>query len=154
MRKSSLLIIALILSGCNMSPLSPSNRQIIRNNGDVGDIKNNQQGIMLELANLKNRMDIMAQEIENLQNGFINHNNKNNGVQIFQGDGGLLVGLSCIAILGIVAFNYKMKSERYKKTAEIFGKKIKNMNDPMLKDELLLGALENKVEEEALKILK
>jgi hypothetical protein len=153
-KKSAFLIIALVLSGCNLSPLSPSNRPIIRNNGDVGDIKNNQQGMMLELANLKNRMDIMAQEIENIQNGFINHNNKNNGVQIFQGDGGLLVGISCIALLSIVAFNYRTKCEKYRKTAEIFGNKIKQMNDPKLKEELLVGALQNKVEEETLKMLK
>jgi len=154
MKKTFVLAIALILSGCNFSPLSPSNRPNIRNNGDVGDIKSNQQGIMAELLNLKNRMDVMAQEIENIQNGFINHNNKNSGIQIFQGDGGLLVGFSCMALLAMVAINYKIKSDKYRKTAEIFGSKIRSMRKPDIEKDILVGALEKKVEFEALKILK
>ena len=146
--------IACFLGGCNFSPLSPSNRQNIRNNGDVGDIKNNQQGIMAEIMSLKNRMDIMASEIENIQNGFINHNNKNNGVQIFQGDGGLLVGLGFMAILAMVAMNYKIKSDKYKKTAELFGNQIKKMNNSDVEKNLLTKALAEKIETEAFGILK
>lgn len=153
MKKILLLVLAVSLVGCNFSPFSPANRPRIRNNGEIGEIKNNQNGISAELMNLKSRMDIMAQEIQNIQNGFINHNNKNNGVQIFQGDGGLLVGLSCIAFLAIVALNYRMKSEKYRKTAEIFGEKIKQMNKPELEEEILVGALEKKVESEVFKIL-
>lgn len=148
------LIAILAISGCNFSPLSPSNRPNIRNNGDVGDIKNNQQGIMAELMNMKNRMDVMAQEIENIQNGFINHNNKNSGVQIFQGDGGLLVGISCLALFAMVALNYKLKSDKYKKTAEIFGNRIKSMNRPDVEEEILIGAMAKKVETEVFNILK
>lgn len=143
-----------LISGCNFSPLSPSNRPNIRNNGDIGDIKNNQQGIMAELMNLKNRMDVMAEEIENIQNGLINHNNKNNGVQILQGDGGLVVAISAIGILAIVALVYRSKSEKYRKTAEIFGKQIRKTNDRKAQEEILLGAVADKVETEALKILK
>ena len=151
----AVMVAAGLVSGCNFSPLSPPNRQNIRNNnGEIGDIKSNQQGIMAEMLNLKNRMDVMAQNIENLQNGFINHNNKNSGVQIFQGDGGLLVGISCIALLAMVALNYKFKSDKYRKTAEIFGERIKSMNKPELEDEILLGAMAKKVETEAFRILK
>jgi hypothetical protein len=149
-----MILIANLVSGCNFSPLSPSNRPNIRNNGDVGDIKNNQQGLMVELMNLKNRMDVMAQEIENIQNGFINHNNKNSGVQIFQGDGGLIAGLSSLGILAIVAIAYKLKSDKYRKTAELFGKQIKNMNNDSLERSVLASALANKVEVEVFKILK
>lgn len=148
------IILLASVSGCNFSPLSPTNRPNIRNNGDVGDIKNNQQGLMVELMNLKNRMDVMAQEIENIQNGFINHNNKNSGIQIFQGDGGLIAGLSSIGILAIVALAYKLKSDKYKKTAELFGKQIKNMNNDGLERSVLASALANKVEMEAFRILR
>ena len=148
------MILSLSMFGCNFSPLSPSNRPSIRNNGDVGDIKNNQQGIMLELMNLKNKMDVMAQEIENIQNGFINHNNKNSGIQIFQGDGGLLVGLASVAILAVVAIAYRFKAEKYKKTAEIFGDQIKKMRNSKVEEDVLVGALASKVEVEALKILR
>jgi hypothetical protein len=109
---------------------------------------------MAELMNMKNRMDVMAQEIENIQNGFINHNNKNSGVQIFQGDGGLLVGISCLALFAMVALNYKLKSDKYKKTAEIFGNRIKSMNRPDVEEEILIGAMAKKVETEVFNILK
>lgn len=148
-------LVATALSGCKFSPLSPSNRSPIRNNGgEIGDIKNNQNGIMAEIMSLKNRMDIMARDIENIQSGFINHNNKNSGVQIFQGDGGLAVGLSLIALMVIVATNYKIKSDKYKKTAELFGNKIKSMNDIKMQEEIILEALGSKVESEAFKILQ
>lgn len=148
------LILSVLLSGCNVSPLSPSNRPNIKNNGEMGDIKSNQQGIMAEMLNLKNRMDVMAQEIENIQNGFINHNNKNSGIQIFQGDGGLIAGMSCMALLALVAINYKLKSDKYKKTAEIFGERIRSMNRPEVEEEVLVGALKNRVDIEAFKILR
>lgn len=150
-----LAIIALLVSGCNFSPLSPSNRNGIRNNsGEIGDIKNNQNGIMAEIMSLKSRMDVMARDIENIQSGFINHNNKNSGVQIFQGDGGLAVGLSMVVLLAIVAMNYKIKSDKYRKTAELFGNKIKAMNDLRMQEEIMLDALGKKVESETFKILR
>lgn len=148
------MVLLTALTGCNFSPLSPSNRNNIRNNGEIGDIKNNQQGIMAEVMNLKNRLEVMAQEIETLQNGLINYNNKNSGVQILQGDGGLIVALSALALIAIVAMNYKIKCEKYKKTAEIFGEKIKSMNRPDLEEDIMLGAMAKKVESEAFGILK
>ena len=154
MKKIIAVLLILFVSGCNFSPLSPSNRQNIKGNGEIGDIKNNQQGFMAELMNLKSRMDVMAQEIENMQNGLINQNNKNNGVQILQGDGGLVVGISSVAMLAIVALAYRMKAEKYKKTAEIFGTQIKKMGDSRIEEAVLVGALANKVEAEAFGILK
>lgn len=154
MKKIIAVLLILFVSGCNFSPLSPSNRQNIKGNGEIGDIKNNQQGFMAELMNLKSRMDVMAQEIENMQNGLINQNNKNNGVQILQGDGGLVVGISSVAMLAIVALAYRIKAEKYKKTAEIFGTQIKKMGDSRIEEAVLVGALANKVEAEAFGILK
>ena len=154
MKEIIAVLLILFVSGCNFSPLSPSNRQNIKGNGEIGDIKNNQQGFMAELMNLKSRMDVMAQEIENMQNGLINQNNKNNGVQILQGDGGLVVGISSVAMLAIVALAYRMKAEKYKKTAEIFGTQIKKMGDSRIEEAVLVGALANKVEAEAFGILK
>jgi hypothetical protein len=154
-KKLSCLVVvaALAISGCNFSPLSPSNKPNIKNNGEIGDIKNNQNGMMTELLNLKNRLDVIAQEVENLQNGFINHNNKNSGIQIFQGDGGLAVGLSIVVILALIAANYKIRSDRYKKTAELFGEKIKELNNPDVEEKILRSAMAKRVEAEAFKIL-
>ena len=150
---SLIILSAIAVSGCNFSPLSPSNRPNIKNNGDIGDIKNNQNGMMNEIMSLKNRLDVVAKEVENIQNGFINHNNKNSGVQIFQGDGGLAVGLSLVIILALIAANYKIKSDRYRKTAELFGQQVKKMNNPTVEEEILKSALSRKIESEAFKIL-
>lgn len=137
-----------------MSPFSPSNRPRIKNNGgEIGDMNNNQNGVMAEILSLKNRIDVMAQEVENLQNGLINSNNKNFGVQIFQGEGGLAAGVAIFVALAVLAFNYKIKSERYKKTAEIFGDEIKKMNNSRIEDEILSKAMLNKVEKNAYQIL-
>jgi hypothetical protein len=149
-----LAVAMLTISGCNFSPLSPTNRQRINNSGEIGDIKNNQNGVMEEILSLKNRLEVMAKEVENLQSGLINSNNKNFGIQIFQGDGGLAVGLVLFSILGIVAANYKIKSDKYKKTAEIFGDQIKSMNDLRLEDKIFAAALAEKVEDKVYKMLK
>jgi hypothetical protein len=149
-----LLMPLFLFIGCNFSPLSPSNRPRINNNGDIGDIKNNQNGIMAEILSLKNRLEIMAEEVENIQNGLINNNNKNFGVQIFQGEGGLIVGFSLVVILSLVAVNYKLKSEKYKKTAELFGKEIKRLNNIDVENKLFANALANKIEKNVYDILK
>lgn len=151
--KNSMLVAlcCLVISGCNVSPLSPVNRHKI--GGDVGEIKNNQNGLMAEVASLKNRLDVIARDVETLQSGLINSNNKNYGVQIFQGDGGLAIGIGIIAILAAATIVYKIKSEKYKKTAEIFGRQIKNMKNSELEDKIFASALAQKVEKPVYKIL-
>lgn len=143
-----------MISGCNVSPLSPSNRPRINNNGEIGDIKNNQNGIMAEILSLKNKLDIVAKDVENIQNGFINSNNKNFGVQIFQGEGGLIVGFSLLVIFGLLAVNYKLKADKYKKTAELFGSQIRKMQNIKIENEIFAEALVEKIESPVYKILK
>lgn len=154
MKNGFVVFLTIFFVGCNFSPLSPSNRPRINNNGEIGDIKNNQNGMMAEILSLKNKLDVIAEEVETLQNGLINSNNKNFGIQIFQGDGGLAVGLSLITILALVATNYKIKADKYKKTAELFGEEIKKLNNVGLEDKLFLSALANKIEKPVYFILK
>jgi hypothetical protein len=150
----TIIFLSVLIAGCNVSPFSPSNRPRINNNGEIGDIKNNQNGMMAEILSLKNRLDIVARDVENIQNGFINSNNKNWGIQIFQGDGGLAVGLSIVSILIICLFNYKIKAETYKKTAEIFGEQIKELHNVEIENKIFTAALAQKVEGSVYKILK
>jgi hypothetical protein len=151
---AGLLLVSVAIHGCNLSPLSPTNKNRINNSGEIGDIKNNQNGIMAEIMSLKNRLEIVARDVENLQNGFINSNNKNFGVQIFQGEGGLAVGFSLLVILALIATNYKLKAEKYRKTAEIFGNQIRQMNNSELEDKVFTAALAKKVEADVYRILK
>jgi hypothetical protein len=153
MKKGTILILlSCLLIGCNVSPLSPANRQKI--SGDVGEIRSNQNGIMGEIAALKSRLDIIARDVDNLQSGLINSNNKNFGIQIFQGDGGLAIGLAVVAMLAAATIVYKMKAEKYKKTAELFGRQIKKMNNEDVENEIFSAALMNKVEKNVYEILR
>ncbi len=149
-----LFLLSIMLAGCNVSPLSPSNRPRINNNGEIGDIKNNQNGMMAEILNLKNRLDIVARDVDNIQNGFINSNNKNFGVQIFQGEGGLIVGFSLLVIFGLLAVNYKLKADKYRKTAELFGNQIRKMHNSEIENKIFAAALAEKIESPVYRILK
>lgn len=150
----ALMMATTLILGCNVSPFSPSNRPRIRNNGEIGDMNNNQNGVMAEILSLKNRLDVIAQDVENLQNGLINTNNRNFGVQIFHGEGGLAAGVVIIVALGALAFSYRTKSERYRKTAEIFGEQIKKMHNESVEEEVFRAALAGRVEADVYKILK
>jgi hypothetical protein len=155
MNKIIIVMLTLILSGCNISPLSPSNRPKINNqNGTIEDIKNNQNGLMADLANIRSRLELVARDVENLQHGFINSNNRNYGVQIFQGEGGLIAGVLLISFLGFLVFNYRSKAIKYEKIANIMGKEIKLLKNKNIENEIFITALGAKVEEDVYKILK
>jgi len=109
---------------------------------------------MADLANIRSKLEIMARDVENLQQGFINSNNRNYGVQIFQGEGGLIAGVSIILFLSFLVFNYRVKAEKYKKVASIMGKEIKSLNNKKIENEIFMSALGAKVEEDVYKILK
>jgi len=153
--KKILIVICFFIIGCNVSPLSPRNNNKINNNGGaIEDIKSNQNGLMADLANIRSKLELMARDVENLQQGFMNSNNKNYGIQIFQGEGGLIAGMGIIAILGLLTYNYKTKADRYKKTAEILGKEIKSLKNKDIENSIYMSALGAKVEEDVYKILK
>ena len=153
------LIIAILMMstiGCaNISPLSPRNNNKINNqNGTLEDIKNNQNGVMADLANVRSKLELMARDVENIQQGFMNSNNKNYGIQIFQGEGGLIAGVALLAVLGILVLNYRSKAQKYKKTAEIMGREIKGLKNKDLENNIFMAALSDKVEENVYNILR
>lgn len=151
----ALVACSVLVSGCNVSPFSPQNRPRIKNNGgEIGDMKNNQNGLMAEVMSLKNRLDVLARDVENLQSGLINTNNRNFGVQIFHGEGGLAAGVVIVVALALIAASYKLKSDRYRKTAEVLGKHVKKSADSRARDEILVEAMEKRVEADVYRILK
>ena len=155
MNKVFVAILIVILSGCNVSPLSPKNNNKINNqSGTIEDIKNNQNGLMADLANVRGKLELLARDIENLQQGLINSNNRNYGVQIFQGEGVLIAGILIFSLLGFLAFNYRTKAEKYKKIANLMEKEIKLLNNRKIENEVFIAALGAKVEEDVYKILK
>lgn len=150
-----IFILASIIGCANISPLSPkSNNRINNSNGSIEEIKNNQNGLIADLANIRSKLELMARDVENLQQGFINSNNRNYGVQIFQGEGGIIAGVLLLSMLAFLAFNYRSKAERYRKAAEIMGREIKALKNVKLENEIFMSALSSKVEEDVYKILK
>lgn len=153
--KNLLLIILILVSGCaRINPLSPkSNNKINNQQGEIDQIKNNQNGVMTDLLSLKNKLDVVARDIENLQSGYINKNNRNYGIQIFHGDGGLLIGFGVCSILGYLIYRYRMEAIKYKKTAEILGQEVKKLNNLDIENRIFMSALSNKVEKNTYEVL-
>lgn len=149
--KYLLICSMLILTGCNVSPLSPNNR--IKNNGNIQELKNNQNGIMLDLIELEQKQKLIMEKLETLQQGFINQNNKNFGVQIFHGDGGLLLAAFIATMSVFVVIYYKSNADKHKKAAEIIAQQIKSENNDSLNEKIYLSALNTKVEKEVYKLL-
>ena len=88
------------------------NRNRINNSGgEIGDTQSNQNGLMAEVMSLKNRLDVMARDVENLQSGLVNTNNRNFGVQIFHGEGGLAAGVVIVVALAGLVAKYKFRGD-------------------------------------------
>jgi len=146
------ILTTLTLSGCGrFSPLSPELKQELQNqNGKIDDIKNNQNGLMLDLLNLRQQNDINARDIQNLQNGLINYNknNQNSGVQILQGDGALVAVFATIVIGMLLVLYYRSQALKQTKTAEIMAQQIANYNDVDLNDNVFMAAMNSNVEDQ------
>ena len=155
MRKLAAICFSLILlSGCangnKVSPLSPELNQRINNaEGKIDDIKNNQNGLMIELGKLRQDSQIHARDIENAQQGLVNlRGNQNSGVQILSGDVGL-VFIGCLTLLaGFLIYHYRTKAVKSEKAAQILAQQISMCSDENLEGLVYLSALNTDVESE------
>jgi hypothetical protein len=155
MRLQTIIITAIILSIAGCSNLSPRNRQNIKNNGDVGDIKNNQQGFMLEVGKLKQDTEIINSKLKEIQQGMININsalsrNENSGIQILQGDGSLILVFS----LGVLSFIFFAKNRKNEKILKILTNKIVEQNNENLTNSIVDEMIKNNQGKDFVKILK
>lgn len=145
-----LVILMLVVSGCSakLSPLSPELDQKINNqDGKIDDIKNNQNGMMLELGKVRNQNDLNARDIHDAQQGLLNiKGQENNGVQILQGDGALTMVFSLITIAMMLVFYYRSKSIKSDKTTDILAQQIVLHDDEHLNDKVFMAALNTDVE--------
>ncbi len=144
------LCICLFVSGCRFSPFSPELRNRIDNqNGKIEDIKNNQNGLMLELGKLRQDAQITAEEIKNFQQGIVNlKGQENNGIQIFSGDVGFITVIGMITISIILIYHYRKKAAHAEKTANILAQQITAFNSEELSNNVFLSALNTEVENE------
>lgn len=144
-----LLSFFVVLSGCGrISPLSPELDQKIDNqDGKIEDIKNNQNGLMLELGQIRNENDLQARDIRDAQQGLINlKGNENSGIQILQGDGALILVFALGTIGMMLIFYYRTKYIKSEKTSEILAQQIALYDDTDLDDKVFMAALNTDVE--------
>lgn len=150
MRWAILATLLLTLTGCmDISPLSPKMDQRINNqDGQIEDIRNNQNGFMLELGKLRNQTDVNARDIGNMQQGLINQSNQNSGVQILQGEGPLILIFALGTIAMILVYHYRTRAVRNEQVVELLSDQIALYDDVNLDNEVFMAALNTEVENE------
>lgn len=126
------LLTSLFLCGCgNLSPrdsLNPKLQQDINNQqGRIDRIENNQNAVRAEISKL------------------LNQENNNNGVQILQGDGGLIFLFGLITIFLVLFYFYKVAAGE-KKTSDILAEQIVRYRDKSLESNILKAAENTEVE--------
>lgn len=144
-----LLSLAILISGCGkISPFSPELDQKINNqHGQIEDIRNNQNGFMLELMKIRQQSEINARDIKNAQQGLVNiRGTDNSGIQIFSGDGGIMLFMAFIIFLSYSTCHYRNQAKMAQKTSEILAQQVTLHDDPNLTDKILLSALNTEVE--------
>lgn len=156
MRKFTIIaMLALLLTGCGrFSPLSPQIEEDIQNQGQIDEIKNNQNGLMAEILSLKQQNLATAEDLENFQQGLINlkgNSNNNTGTQILQGDGPL-VAIFGVAVIFLI-LHYRTKAIKSEKTAEIFAQQMALYNDTDLEGKVFLAAAHTDVESDVYNIM-
>lgn len=149
--KKILLLTTIFFVGCaNFTP-----RLNQRNVNPNGDLNNNQQGIMLELGKIKKDTEILSSKLREIQEGLINLNasiskNENNGVQILQGDGSLIL----IFGLGVLVVVFYFKNKNNQESVKILTSKIMEFNNNNLTNSVIKEFSNKNKNTQLLKILK
>jgi hypothetical protein len=154
MKKILVTIVAVCLlafTGCNgnLSPLSPRlNNKLQNQNGKIEELKNNQDGVQMELGKLRSDNTIMAEKLNSLQQQQGMFNKANSGVQILQGDGAIIAIIVLAALGMVLIYYYRSEALKAKKTAEMLAHQIASFNDPDLEDQVFTAAINSGVEKE------
>jgi len=133
MKKIIVALICLFSLGCsdNLSPrdnLSPKLEQDI--NGQIQRLENNQNSMRAEIDRIS----------------LINKENNNSGIQILQGDGGLIFLFGLITIFLVIFYFYKV-AEGERKTSEILAEQIVKHQDETLESNVIKAAEYTNVEQ-------
>ena len=151
MTRIAILCILIFLGGCaNFNPL---NKPRIQNqNGKIEDIKTNQNGLMLELGQVRQELSAQNSKLKEIQSGLVNINaavsrNENTGIQIIQGDGALIF-IFAIIVIGMFLFYYRDRAIKSEKTTQLMAREIARFNSTKLESNLIQSAvLDGKAQE-------
>jgi hypothetical protein len=147
MRRILRILVTLFLlsiTGCgNLNPRI--NEKIDNQQGKIDEIRNNQNGLMLELGKLKNDAQISDSQLKEFQQGMLNLNaaisrNENSGVQILQGDGALIMVFG-LCVIGMLLYWYRDRAVKSETAVDIITKEVARLNDPILNDNILKAAM-------------
>lgn len=157
MYKLIILSILLLLSGCaNFNPL---NKPRIQNqSGKIEDIKNNQNGLMVELGQVRQELSAQNSKLKEIQSGLVNINsaisrNENTGIQIIQGDGALIFIFSII-VIAMFLFYYRDRAIKSEKTNQLMAREIARMNNPKLESDLIQSSVMSGNSQEIYELIK
>lgn len=154
-----IFISTVVLASLGCANFNPRmNPRINNKDGQIEEIKNNQNGVMAEIGKLKQESEIQNSKLDEVQNGLVNLNasvsrNENSGVQILQGDGALILVFS-LAVIAMILFWYRERAITGEKTLSIMSKEIARFNNPNLNENILKEAMKEKQEVYVLSLLK
>jgi len=149
LKKLLICLFVLLLPGC--ANFNPRNTPKIDNNqGQIEELKTNQNGIMAEIGKVRQDSTIQNSQLKEVQQGLLNVNNaisrnENSGVQILQGDGALVL-IFGIAVIGMLLYHYRARAITSEKSLNILSTEVKNYNDDNLKENILRAAMHTDVE--------
>lgn len=149
------MFLCLLLVGCGFSPRMQNRYD--NKNGKIDEIKENQNGIMLEIGKLRQNAEIQNSQLKEVQQGMLNLNatgirNENKGVQILQGDGALIL-IFALGTIGMLLFYFKKKADKNEQIAKIMADEVMGMNDAKLNDNILRAAMHTNVETEVYRMM-
>lgn len=157
MKKFIFLIALVFLTGC--ANFNPRNNPKIQNqNGKIEDIKTNQNGMMIELGQVRQELSAQNSKLKEIQSGLVNINsaisrNENTGIQIIQGDGALIF-IFAIIVIGMFLFYYRDRAIKSEKTSELMAREIARFNSVKLETEILSTAAEENKAKDIYELIK
>jgi hypothetical protein len=144
----------LTFSGCgNLSPRNDLENKINNQNGKIGEIENLQNSIKAEMGNIKNQTEVNAKNLKNMQQGLINYNRDNSGIQILQGDGALILIFGIATVFGILWFSARDRAIKSEKATDVLAEALVQEDNIELENQVFSAAMHSGVEEQVLKAM-
>lgn len=155
MSRTIAILLSLLAIGCGN--LSPRQRDLKIDNkdGKIDNLENNIGSLRLELGRQQQKNELLNSELENLQQGYINLNNRlagdNFGTQILTGSGPLAIIFALVVISMLLKY-MQDQVDKNRKIAELLMDQIKQHNDPSLEEKMFSAAAYTDVEKDILSI--
>jgi hypothetical protein len=157
MKNLFFVLFVITIVGCgNLSPRNKQQQQPDNSNGKIGEMEQMANSLKSEIAKLQAQADIQNSKLSELQQGIANFqdNNKNSGIQILSGTGGLVVAIVAIVALGSLVFYYRYEYQKQNKISNIMAENIVLAENDNLKNSVFQAVLHTDVEENVLNLIK